>query len=265
MRYIGSIVIMLLALSGCNRNNSLEALPTLAEPNAIATGLVLTEKAPPQGFDTVSFPHIDDNLEALSGWRYEMVFGFNGVYSRTSREATSSTKATVTYNQLGSARRVVATIDDDLEEASDPTVFEGVRLGPDAFLLRDSICLPNADADAQLLADLNAGELLGGVQQASVAPHIERINGEEVWQYNLNFDQIIVPNVTLTEESRVLEMRGELWVAPKYNAVVRYYINLQVENVLILGQTLPVTGEIIIRYDLYDIGIVPNISVPFGC
>lgn len=265
MRYSVWILVIISILSGCNRNSTDQVLPTLAEPDAIATGLVLTENAPPPGFNTVSFPQIDANLSALVGWRYEMRFAFDGVYARTPREAATSTEAVVTYDQVGSRRRVVATIDDDLEEARDPVEFEGVRLGPDTFLVRNGICSPNAGDAAEVLADLSAGELLGGVQSASTAAQIARINGEEVWLYQFNLDDLILANVTFTEESRVLEMRGELWVAPQHDAVVRFYVNLQVENVLIFDQTLPVTGEIVIQYDLYDIGVVPNISIPNGC
>lgn len=263
MRYW--ILLILLSLSACNRSDTPEMLPTVAQPDAVATSFVLTENAPPTGFDTVSFPKIDANLERLSGWRYEMVFGFDGVYARTPRETVSSTEASVTYNQVGSERRVVATIDNDLEGESEPIIFEGVRLGPDVFLLRDGICLPNASEAAEFVADLSAGDVLGGVKEATTAARIERINGEEVWLYDFNYEQIELPNVTFPDESRVLQMTGELWIAPQYNAVVRYYATLEVENVLIFEETLPVTGTIIIRYDLYDVGVVPNISEPFGC
>jgi hypothetical protein len=263
MRYW--ILLILLLVSGCTLSNTPEALPTVAQANAVATGLVLTENAPPSGFDTVSFPRIDANLAALGGWRYKMIFGFNGVYARTPREIASNTEAIVTYNQVGSARRVVATIDDGLEDESEAINFEGVRLGPDVFLLREGICLPNAGNDAEVVADLSAGSLLGGVSEATTAARIERINGEEVWLYDFNYEQIVLPNVTFSEESRVLQMTGELWLAPQYNTVVRYYVNLEVENVFISGQTLPVTGTIIIQYDLYDVGLVPNISIPNGC
>lgn len=259
------LLTMILCLSACNRANSSNVLPTVAQADAVATSLVLTEKAPPAGFDTVSFPRIDDNLTALSGWRYEMVFGFTGVYARTSRETSTSTQATVSYDQVGSARRVVATIDNNLEEASDPVNYEGVRLGPSAFLVRNGICRANAENDAQVLADLSAGDLLGGVQTAHVLPRIETINGTQVWKYDFNYEDMRLPNLRLADDGRVLEMNGELWVSPEYNVVIRYYANLKVENVFLFDQTLPLSGDIILRYDLLDIGIVPNISIPNGC
>jgi hypothetical protein len=58
---------------------------------------------------------------------------------------------------------------------------------------------------------------------------------------------------------------GEIWVAPQHNVVVRFYVTLNVQNVYLFDRQLPVTGQVIIRYDLYDIGVPQNISVPFGC
>ena len=59
------ILIGILCLAGCNQASTPQPLPTLAEPDAIATGLVLTENAPPAGYDTVSFPEIDENIDQL--------------------------------------------------------------------------------------------------------------------------------------------------------------------------------------------------------
>ena len=63
----------------------------------------------------------------------------------------------------------------------------------------------------------------------------------------------------------MLSASGELWFAPERNAVIRYYLNLELENVALLDSDAPVTGTLLLRYDLYDIGVLPNLSVPFGC
>jgi hypothetical protein len=256
--------ILLFILAGCNRNTN-EALPTVAEPGALATALILTEFAPPAGYGTISFPDIDANVETLSGWRAEMFFSFNGVYARTPRTAAASTQATVYYNQVGTARRVVAVVDTDLEEASEPIQYEGVRLGPDVFLVRSERCVDASDEDAAFLADLSARELIGGIQNAQVQPRIETINGEEVWLYSFRAEDLILPNVQLAADSRILSMTGELWFSPLRDVVIRFYVNLQVENVLLFNQTLPVSGEVLLRYDLFEIGTVPNITQPNGC
>lgn len=258
------LIISFFLIAGCNQTSTPQVLPTLADPAAIATGFVLTENAPPAGFETVSFPNINDNLEALSGWRYQMFFSFNGVFARTPRQTSASAQAVVTYNQVGSARRVEATIDVDLEDESEPISFEGVRQGPDVFLVRDGRCSTNTD-QALLLADLSAGSLLGGVQLGTTAVRKEQINGQEVWLYNFLAEDLILPNVTVGEEGRILSVVGEVWVAPEHNVVIRYNVTMEVENATIFDQELPISGTISLQYDLFDIGVVPNISVPNGC
>lgn len=258
------ILISILLFAGCNQTETPQILPTLAEPEAIATGLVLTENAPPVGFETVSFPEIDANLEALSGWRYEMFFSFNGVFAQTPRETDASAEASITYNQVGSQRRVVATLDNDLESSDRISQFEGVRLGPDTFLVRNELCSSNT-LDSELLADLSAGDLLGGVEAAISVARKERINGQDVWLYSFLAEDLVLPNVQLTDTGRILSVTGELWVAPEHDVVIRYILMMEVENALILEQALPISGTINMQYNLYDIGVVPNISVPNGC
>jgi hypothetical protein len=58
---------------------------------------------------------------------------------------------------------------------------------------------------------------------------------------------------------------GEIWVAPALKAAVRFYVNLDVDNAIIFDRQIPVSGQVILRYDLYDVGVIPNITVPFGC
>jgi len=258
-------LLFVFVLGACQQDADPQILPTRAEPAAVATSLLLTENAPPEGFSTVSFPRIDANLENLSGWRYEMIFAFDGVFARTTREASLQTSATITYNQVGSARRVIAEIDNDLEAPGEPQQSEGVRLGPDVFLLREGSCILNATEDAELLADLSAGDLLGGVREAITSAEIATINGEQVWRYDFAADDLLLPNVGFREDSVILDLRQELWVAPEHDAVIRFWVTMEVENVSIFGSTLPVSGVVLLRYDLHDIGTLPNISVPFGC
>jgi hypothetical protein len=257
-------LLLLLTVSACEPNSDI--IPTFASPEAIATGFVLTENAPPSGYDTVSFPRIDAHLEELSGWRYTMEFEFRGRFSGTPREANARTYATVTYQQLTSSRRVSAEVQQDLQGENAPVLYEGVRLGEDTFLVRDGACLSNAAADASaLVADLSAGDLIGGVNTATTAAQKQVINGEQVWRYDFALDALRLPNVTLNEQSRILSLVHELWVAPEHNVVIRYYVTMEVEDVIVFASPLPVSGTLIIRYDVTDIGDIPSINVPFGC
>lgn len=241
------------------------AMPTVIPLEVAATALAMTQNAPPVGFDTVSFPRVDANLNLLPGWRYEVEMKFDGVFARTPRPAAALTRASVEFNQVASARRVLTTVDNDIERASDPVHYEAVRLGPDAFLLRDEVCLANASEDAELAADFSAGALLGGIQQATSAGKRAIINGEEVWLYSVVPEALLMPNVQLDASSRITSATGELWVSPTRSVVIRYYLSLELENVRVFNSPLPVSGTLRLNYDVFDIGSSPNLSVPFGC
>jgi hypothetical protein len=240
-------------------------LPTPVNPDTYPTEVFLTENAPPAGFSTVSFPQVDTNLNLLSGWRAEISFLFSGSFARTSRETSAETRAEIWFNQIATARRVVFSRSGELF-GEESTTFEAVRLGPDAFLVRDNVCLTNAGEDAASAADLNAGGLIGGVNHATPTGIHNILNNVEAWQYAFSAEDLVLPNVRPdTGGSIAFATLGEIWVAPAHNAVVRFYLTLEIENVFLFDRPLPVSGQLLVRYDLYDIGVVPNISVPFGC
>jgi hypothetical protein len=234
--------------------------------NELATAQVLTENAPPAGFrEPLAFPAIDQGLEELSGWRYLVQMEFEGAFARTSRPAQVSTSAEVWFNQIASSRRVVFETSGSLTDDEEGSTYEAVRMGPDAFLVRENTCLSNAGESAETAADLSAGTLIGGVFRAVSAARMAVINGQQAWHYDFTTADLNLPNIVLADGGQVTATGGELWVAPEHGVAVRFYINLDVENARVFGNQLPVTGQVIMRYDLFDIGIVPNISVPFGC
>jgi hypothetical protein len=210
----------------------------------------------------VNFPEIDAQLGSLDGWRYVVTLEFSGIFARTPRETSAAANAEVWFNQLASARRVVVETSGELVGQQEDSAFEAVRMEPDAFLVREETC--NTGDDAETAADLRAGLLVGGVRNATPTGQKATLNGEEVWQYRFTQDDLNLPAIRL-DENVTLTANGELWVAPEHNAVIRFYVNLDVENAFIFDRQLPVTGQVIVRYDVYDIGVQPNITVPFGC
>lgn len=260
------LLLLILLLAGCReRQSGPPELPTQMDINARATEIILTQDAPPPGFSQISVPRIDANLEALNGWRYTADVIFDGVFASTTRRASAETAVEVSYNRIASARRVQAQIESNLQQQAQPVQYEAVRLGPDAFLVRDGVCLDNADEDADVVANLSAGLLVGGVNVATSSGPPATINGERVWRYTFGTDDLLLPSIGLGEDGEVLSATGELWFSPEHNAVIRYYLDLDVENVTIFGNTAPVSGTVLMRYDVYDIGDEPNLSVPFGC
>jgi len=259
------LLLLLTACTGGRRGIQLEDIPTVANIDMLATAVVLTENAPPEGFrGPVSFPRVDQGLSSLPGWRYVVTLQFDGTFSDVPRDTSASATAEVWYNQLGSARRVVVSTSGELLGSDTDTSYEAVRLGPDAFLVREGACLANAGRDAEIAAGLTAGELVGGVEQAQPAGRKAVLNGEEAYLYTFSADDLHLPSITL-EEGGTLQATGELWVAPEHNAVVRFYATLDLTRARIFGRALPVDGRVIVRYDVYDIGEPFNITQPFGC
>lgn len=270
-RILPICIVLMLLLTACReRGLTLADIPTPISIDARATEIVLTENAPPYGFDEVAFPQIDLNLPQVNGWHYTVDMEFDGVFTQVERKATGRVTADVWYDQVSSARRVVVKSQGDLLGLDEPSQYEAVKLGPDTFLVQNGTCLANAEEQADIVASIDAGSLVGGINsaRASGMPQQKR-NDQTVWQYAINFDQLNLPQLTLNDNSRILAFNGELWVAPDHDVVIRYYLTIDVENAQVFTKlrdtALPVTGRLIVRYDVYDIGTVPNLSVPTGC
>jgi hypothetical protein len=239
-------------------------LPTPADINAVATGVVLTQNAPPPPYNAgIRFPAIDDHLGDLAGWRSTVRLEFDGVFARTTRPAQATASAEIEFNQLASARRVLVETVGELIGQSEDTTSEAVQLGPDSFLVRSQTCQSNTDA-SRVAAELRAGTLIGGVAQAVPAGRRATINGVEVYGYSFSQEDLVLPTIR-GGEGDVTMTSGELWFSAQHNAVVRFWVNLQVRSTFIFDRQLPVDGTVVIRYDLYDIGTAYNITVPFGC
>jgi hypothetical protein len=261
------LLLLLIALAACGRGQRPEDVPTLASVDAVATSIPLTQFAPPTPYNlpVTAFDHVDNRLTELSGWRYVVQLEFSGVFARTPREANASARAEVWFNQVASARRVALTTSGELIGQTEDNAYEAVRLGPDAFLVRDGLCLAGAGDAARTAADLSAGTLVGGVRRAIPFGRRATINGEDSYYYAFEPGDLVLPALRAGDDGRITLQSGELWIAPAKNAVTRFYLNLDVENVVIFDRQLPVTGTVLIRYDLYDAGTAFNITVPFGC
>ncbi|MEQ9029602.1 MAG: hypothetical protein RLP44_12895 [Aggregatilineales bacterium] len=271
------LILLAGSLAGCNRGTGQDVsdLPTrVTSLDALATSQVLTQNAPPEGFrETVAYPQVDANLASLPNWHYTMTLQFEGVYAGTPREAVASTRLDVWFNQLDTARRVVLNASGILlgSEAEAPIQREGVRLGPDVYYVIDSVCQGEGSPDAELLANLRAGEIIGGLTHASSTSERATINGEQVWRYEFAPEDFNIPALAFSENSQITNLSGEFWVAPVHGAVVRFWVTMDVENVVITflsddpDSALPVSGQVVLRYDLFEIGVNPNITQPFGC
>lgn len=269
MRRLFYLLIFITVLTACDDGATISELPTVAAPEALGTATVLTRNAPPAGFRAVvNFPDVDRGLAVLPAWYYESTLAFEGTFAGTSRATGGSIYLRTWYNQIGQRRRVVVEQSGDLlgidEEAT--RTLEGVRLAERVFLVEDNTCASQDTESAQITADLLAGDLIGGVTQATPSgdePAV--VNGERVWRYDFDAQNLNLPSVTFAEGGGLTGMTGELWISPEREAVVRYYVNLDMQNAFIFNSDAPVSGQLRLRFDLYDIGVDPNITRPFGC
>jgi hypothetical protein len=242
-------------------------LPTIiSDLDAAATASVMTQNAPPPRFrDGVSLARIENGLDLLPGWRYTVTVEFEGVFAGTSRPALATTTAEVAYHQLTSARRVELTADGSLLTDGEAVTTEAVRIGSDVYLNTSGQCSTVTDTEAAAVADTGADLLIGGIDRAMPTGTVGVINGEAVYRYSFAPDALRLASVAAQENGTVTLVNAELWFSAERAAVVRLYMTLDVENATVFGSQLPVTGRVIMRYDLTDVGDDPNISVPFGC
>ncbi|MBI1259193.1 MAG: hypothetical protein GC204_17115 [Chloroflexi bacterium] len=262
------LALALTVLAACTTPRGLQPgdIPTRASINDLSTSIPLTENAPPTPFNNTQtgFTSVDNGLNDLSGWRYVVQLNFTGVFADTPRQANATAQAEVSFNQLASARHVIVTTSGELIGQTGDTSYEAVRLGPDAFLVRGGTCY-QANDDAKTAADLRAGQLVGGVSRATPGGKRATINGQDVYFYTFDAGDLVLPSIRIGDNGQVNMTSGEMWISPAHNAVVRFYLNLDVTNVVLFDRQLPVTGQVTMRYDLYDIGSSFNITTPFGC
>jgi hypothetical protein len=262
--------LTLFVLAACRERLAPEDIPTPASIESMATALPLTQNAPPAPYNAnvTRFAEINAGLNQLAGGRYTVQLEFDGVYSDTQLAADAQTQANVEFDQVSSARRVVFSTAGSLFGGDGEGVnadYEAARLGPDAFLVRDDVCLSSGGADAATAADLSASALIGGLTTTTPIGRQATINGEPVYAYEVTADTLNFPLVRLGDNGRMTIDSYELWISPAKGAVVRYYVNMSVENAVLFDIPQPVTGQLLVRYDAFDLGTPFNITVPFGC
>lgn len=254
---------LIFLISGCRGLGQTPPPPAL-DPDSMRTAIVLTENAPPPGLEQLAFPVVDEGLDALGGYRYTVEMRFSGTYSQTSRETEGYIQAQVWWDGVGPARRVVLDAEGDAF-VSEPRHLEGVRVQDNYYLVdEDDHCLVNVEGSARAIAEFDVGSLIGGLTEAAYSDRQAILNGAQAYRYEVTTQNATLPAIYLLEDTE-LDVSGELWFAPEQNAVMRFYVNVDVVNARLFESQLPVSGQVIIRYDAYDLGIPQNVSIPFGC
>lgn len=264
---LGLLLVLLVALTACSLADSDEPVPTVARLDTLPTAIFLTEHAPPAGYQLVNFDPIDARLSERQGWRYLVTGRFEGTFDSTGESANGQLELSVQVDELGEARRVVLRVEGGaLSPDDDPRRLEGVRLSNDYYIVdTNGVCSAGGD-NASVIADLSAGQIVGGVSQAVPTGHQDEISSVPVWQYTFTPDNVRLPAIHLDEDSFV-SIDADLWIAPSLNAVLRYELTVTTRGVRILSGSEPVSGMLTLRYelDVPSLDARPNISIPNGC
>lgn len=256
--------LFILLLTACGLNSAAEVIvPTRAQPDAIATALLITQHAPPAGFEQISFDPIDTNRDALPSWYFEINVYFTGQYSSNNENADSSMRMQVWQDSVHRSRRVILDFEGGALSGGLEWV-EAVRFENDFYILdANGICTQN-NAAAREIATLNASDIVGGVHLAVPNGASGEINGYMSYRYGFGREDLTLG--IFREAPSLLEIRaGEAWHLPDHNVIVRFGTLLNMHNARILFGDQPVTGELRYDYNLFEIAEPVNIALPNGC
>ncbi len=265
------ILVTILMLAACDRITGEDepvVIPTLAELNfeEYQTAIVFTQNAPPPGFDSVAFPEISDNLITTVYSRFEVTAYFEGHYSVTGEAVNDAYLRVLARNDEYNVARYIR-----IEFLGD--VFSGgssnldiARFGNDYYMVDvNGICTTDSAIVGEL-ANLRAGQLIGGIEFAQPTGRRGYINGIQSWQYGFDPQFINWPAIELDSETSELDfLTGEIWVAPEPNIVVSYTIELNVHRAKLMFGEREVTGRLRYQYNVFDIGVPLEIPKPNGC
>jgi hypothetical protein len=263
---LGMALMVCLFVVGCTFNLAPPPMPTPKTVEDELTARYKTEVAPPPGFETgVQFPRVDANLDQQPGWHYKLSLSFDGVFTGTQDSTTGTLDADIYGNEQSGARRVVLAASGAAFGLTEDRRIEGVRIGNDYYQVdANKICTKVEKPGSGQIADLMAGNIIGGVRNASPAANKKTENGIDIWQYDIPAGELIPPALQVGEGGGVTIAAGELWVAPSLKAVWLYSITLNVDNAILQGDR-PLTGQVRATYQLVETGVLYNISIPFGC
>ena len=258
--------LVVLLSAACTGN---APLPTLSSVAGLQTAAVLTQAAPPPDYQgAVSFPLIDANLSDQPAWDATVQITFDGTFAAQSSAdvATGTIEAQIFHDELNSARRVVFHAEGAAFGVTTPRDLEAVRLGNDYYLVTQGSCGKVTDTPSRQIADLTPSSLLGGVAHATfTAGSQQELNGLPTWSYTFASKDVTVPLVHPAANGTVTIAAGSLWIAPAAKAAARFTLTVNLQNATLLNAAQAVTGQLRESYTLNTVGVLHNISVPFGC
>lgn len=262
-----ALLVCALLAAGCERE---PAIPTQTDLSMVETAAFLTQNAPPPNFqDNVQAAPIDKNLDSQTNWHYQAVLSFDGMFADTRKAIKGTIEVEVWNDQIGERRVVVQASGDALGLAGARRV-EGVRISNTYYFVdQNNVCsIATDNPDRKRVAELTAGNLIGGVRRATAMnTPLREADGLKVWEYRFLPSDVDSPEIEMTQGGQVSIASGQLWIAPSLNAVYEYALTLNVDSIImpIFQGSRQLTGKVQISYRLVQHGTPNNISIPFGC
>lgn len=261
-------LLLVFLVGGCLPTGN-NALPTTSSIEMALTAEVLTQNAPPPGFEEVEFAPIDRQLERLPHWHYIVSLSFEGVIADTRKTTTGTISAEVFSNELVGERRVVIRAFGDAFAGDTTRNVEGVRLANKFYFVdQNGTCSEvTEDPNRRRVAELTAGGLIGGIRAAKHTPTRRQVGDLTVYQYLFLPGDVDPPGMEMTQGGGVTIASGELWVAPSLGVVRDYALTLEIRTVIIpiIKGNEQLTGTVRASYQLVEVNTPYNIAIPFGC
>jgi hypothetical protein len=265
------LLVAMLGLAACDSTGSDGGVvPTRAVLEQIPTHQFLTQNAPPAGFSTVAFNPIDAQLAAHPGWAYTITGSFSGTFDASGEAASGEFQAVIMANETNETRQVTIQVAGNAmlpPESPEQIELMGVRYGTEYWFV-DASGTCTKDSEGQLVVDLGAAQLIGGVTMATPSGHRDTIDGVAAWQYVFGTGDLVLPDVTLKRGANSsITPAADLWVAPEPDAVLVFDLSLLVEDVTLLWAEGPVSGRLDLHYELSldDLDVKHYIPVPYKC
>lgn len=269
---MGLVLMGWMGIAGCTSPESDAPLPTVVDLTQLPTSRFLTENAPPAGWGTLALDPIERHLpEFHQGWTYTVRGSFEGMFDASGQPAEGQFEAVVQVNEIGKAQRVLLTAEGGAFLTNEVLLkLEGVRFSNEYYVVDINGRCSQDEQSGPAIADLSAGQLIGGVRLVIPTGHRQEIEGIPAWQYTFAPTDARLPAIHRTPDSYVA-LAADLWIAPSLNAVLRYDITASVERVFILWAdkevSSTVSGTLYLHYELSipELDVIPNISIPHGC
>ncbi len=269
-RYPRQLLVIILSfsfvLSACDFSGD-DPVPTQADFESLGTSTVLTAQAPPANFSEINYAVIDDKLAQLPYSHTTIHVRFTGVYDDNGERAEGSMEYNAFTNNLSNSRIVQLKFEGDIFADTDGATLTAARISNSYFMITLNNDCVTAEEEVAVFANLRPGQLIGGVSNAGPTGRKDVADdvrvGVEIYEYGFAPEAVVPPQIQTSADLDFLV--GTVWVAPELQVVTQYIVEMNVQNATLFYGKRAVSGRLRYEYNVSEVDIEPNISIPNGC